>query len=515
MGKKNKKTKGRGAEKAAQKLAKKEQKNEEMEDLEAMIAEFQEMDRKKTTFFEEKSKHPSPRSNLSLTSHPDKDELILFGGEYFNGRKTFMYNDVYVYNIKKNEWTQQWIPNPPPPRCSHQAVAVSKEGGQLWVFGGEFASPTNAQFYHYKDLWVLSLKDHRWEQVKSPGAPSHRSGHRMTAYKKSLFVFGGFQERHKSFIYFNDCYLFDLSEYTWTKLNPTGSGPSPRSACQLAITPSGILVIGGYSKVRVKKEIEKGTSHVDMFLLSNEAETRFKWAQVKDSGQKPWPRSGFALAQMAPNRALIFGGVCDEEEEEDLESVFFNGLNCLDLVSYRWFPMEFRKIKAHTKSRESKGEGEDESCEKPTASKSTMILPCGRMNSLAAIKRNMLYLYGGMFEEDEKQVTLNDLWVIDLKKMDTWQQLVEADDTSADWLENDDNSSDEDDEPTTSTATEKELQRNPAVDEDEDLRTYYRRTCEHWLELASDEASEHERADAIKSRAETLCSNWYEANAQT
>lgn len=47
-----------------------------------------------------------------------------------------------------------------------QAVAVAQGGGQLWVFGGEFASPNGEQFYHYKDLWVLHLATHTWENIK-------------------------------------------------------------------------------------------------------------------------------------------------------------------------------------------------------------------------------------------------------------------------------------------------------------------------------------------------------------
>ena len=27
------------------------------------------------------------RSNMTLTAHPDKDELIMFGGEYYTGHK--------------------------------------------------------------------------------------------------------------------------------------------------------------------------------------------------------------------------------------------------------------------------------------------------------------------------------------------------------------------------------------------------------------------------------------------
>ena len=507
MGKKNKKTKGKGAEKTAQKLAKKDKKSEGMEDLEALIAEFQEIDRKRTTFTEEKSSHPSPRTNLTVNPHPEKDELILFGGEYFNGRKTSMYNDVYIYQIKKNEWIKQSIPNSPPPRSAHQAVSVSKEGGQLWVFGGEFASPNNAQFYHYKDLWVLNLKDHKWEQVKSPGGPTHRSGHRMTVYKRSIFVFGGFQEYHKNFVYFNDCYLFSLTDYAWSKLNPSGNGPSPRSACQLTVTPSGVLIVGGYSKVRVKKDTEKGTSHSDMFLLSDEADAKFKWVSVKDSGQKPWPRSGFSLAQIAPNRALMFGGVCDEEDEDDLESIFYNSLTCLDLASYRWFPMDFRKPKAKPQSPEP-GKGDAESDEEPSTSstKTRFILPCGRMNASVVVKRNMLFVYGGMFEENDKEVTLNDLWAIDFKKMESWQQLIEADDTSADWFENEDSSDDDNDEEATPDQT------RPCIESDEELPSYFRRTKDYWLELASDTAEETERADSVRERAEKLCSEWFDSS---
>jgi Galactose oxidase, central domain len=47
-----------------------------------------------------------------------------------------------------------------------KAVALPQLGGQLWIFGGEFANPTQTQFYHYKDLWVLHLKENTWEKVK-------------------------------------------------------------------------------------------------------------------------------------------------------------------------------------------------------------------------------------------------------------------------------------------------------------------------------------------------------------
>uniref|UniRef100_A0A8D2Q5H0 Kelch domain containing 4 n=1 Tax=Varanus komodoensis TaxID=61221 RepID=A0A8D2Q5H0_VARKO len=82
MGKKSRKErKGKGAEKAAAKMEKKVSKRarKEEEDLEALIAEFQSLDAKKTQVVEATCAPPSPRLNASLSAHPEKDELILFG----------------------------------------------------------------------------------------------------------------------------------------------------------------------------------------------------------------------------------------------------------------------------------------------------------------------------------------------------------------------------------------------------------------------------------------------------
>lgn len=58
---------------------------------------------------------------------------MFFGGEYFNGQKTCVYNDLYFYNILKNEWKLIKAPSGPTPRSGHQMVSVATDGGQLWV----------------------------------------------------------------------------------------------------------------------------------------------------------------------------------------------------------------------------------------------------------------------------------------------------------------------------------------------------------------------------------------------
>ena len=101
MGKKDKK-KGKGAEKAQAKALKKATKNDAgMDELEAMIAEFQEKDRIENTVAETSLETPpSPRSHVTFIAHPEKEVLVLFGGEHFNGKVTEMFNQIYLYYIK-------------------------------------------------------------------------------------------------------------------------------------------------------------------------------------------------------------------------------------------------------------------------------------------------------------------------------------------------------------------------------------------------------------------------------
>lgn len=63
---------------------------------------------------------------------------------------------------------------------------------------------------------------------------------------------------------------------------------------------------------------------------------------MNPSGVKPPPRSGFSLAAGPAGRAILFGGVCDEEDEETLEGEFFNDLLLYDINKNRWFPGELK-----------------------------------------------------------------------------------------------------------------------------------------------------------------------------
>lgn len=103
-------------------------------------------------------------------------------------------NDTFRYSPDKNEWRLYTCPTAPPPRSAHAVVPLAKEGGQLWLFGGEYSSSNQSNFLHYRDLWCFSVKDHSWQKIDVSKGPSARSGHRMAVWKGYIVLFGGFQD---------------------------------------------------------------------------------------------------------------------------------------------------------------------------------------------------------------------------------------------------------------------------------------------------------------------------------
>lgn len=83
------------------------------------------------------------------------------------------------------------------------------------------------------------------------------------------------------------------------------------------------------------------------FSVSLYSPEKWSWSRVSPSGSKPPPRSGFSMAVGPAGRAVLFGGVCDEEEEETLEGDFYNDIYLYDTVKSRWFPGQLRVRRDH------------------------------------------------------------------------------------------------------------------------------------------------------------------------
>ncbi|KAI8543898.1 hypothetical protein RHMOL_Rhmol08G0254300 [Rhododendron molle] len=470
--------------------------------------------KKKEVHVEENVPAPSPRSNCSLNINPLKEtELILYGGEFYNGSKTFVYGDLYRYDVDKQEWKLVSSPNSPPPRSAHQAVAWKN---YLYIFGGEFTSPNQERFHHYKAspfFLLVNLSSEEEFIADDLGFCRLQSSHTHVLYKHKIVVFGGFYDTLREVRYFNDLHIFDLDHFKWQEIKPTPGcmWPSARSGFQLFVHQDEIFLYGGYFKEvsSEKSDSEKGIVHSDMWSLDPRT---WEWNKVKKIGMPPGPRAGFSMC-IHKKRALLFGGVVDMEIKGDvIMSLFLNELYGFQLDNRRWYPLELRKEKS-TKNKLKKSSGEEANtaalnnkitpmevekcvandkdgdleyleevdvessiddisldiernmtvdglgvattsngrppeCSSKYSSQSSplpeVVKPCGRINSCTVVGRDTLYIYGGMMEVKDREIALDDLYALNLSKLDEWKCIIPA--SESEWIEASEGEDEEDEE---------------------------------------------------------------------
>ncbi|KAH8582589.1 kelch repeats [Cryptosporidium sp. chipmunk genotype I] len=300
------------------------------------------------------SERPTPRISSSYNIHPISGEVIIFGGEYYDGKEVKCFHDLYKWNIDKDEWKQVVISNSklsnnysggPKPRCSHQAVIFNE---YLYIHGGEYS--TESHFYHFRDLWRLNLKNYSWQEVKTTGlSPTPRSGHRMVVWRHYFVVFGGFHDTVRETRYFNDIHIFDTKTLHWLRIDSSKyeSCPSPRSGVQMILCPNSdrIFIYGGYSKIKDTSKNSVGKTHSDSWFLDMKpflSQGKLPiWERVSKKGNPPSARSGSTIIGYK-NQFIIFGGVFDQDDELglNLNSTFYNDLYVFEVNNKRWHKIE-------------------------------------------------------------------------------------------------------------------------------------------------------------------------------
>lgn len=518
--------KARVAEKTLRKTSKKEskrkpegEKDEDDEDIDLLLEEYA---RRQAQFLKVTETSldgpPAVRANATLCAAVGgggggggRVELLLFGGETFNGSVAKFYNDLFVYNVARDEWRQITSPNSPLPRAGHCVTtsvggggggSSGGGGGSMWLFGGEFSSPRQGTFYHYNDFWRFDIASREWNRIetKTGKGPPARSGHRMVAWKNYVLVMGGFQDTSSTTKYLSDLWAFDTNTYTWTQVSLPAHAQRPDARSSFSFLPheQGAVIYGGYSRVKSsavpsagpKKGGSKASTgsvawkpviHQDTWLLRMDYDlTKVRWERRKKPGNPPNPpRAGVTMA-WHKGRGILFGGVRDEEDsDEGLESVFFNDLYAWGIDRNRFFPLVLRKPRVQKKSGNERGGGgrrdraredEEELLRNLKALEATggdelqedeqgpegpaviakeqelkLVLPHERFNAALAVLDDVLYIYGGTWEKGDREFTFDELFSVDLGKLDGVKTIFSRKDETL-WEESDSDDDDEGDE---------------------------------------------------------------------
>lgn len=143
--------------------------------------------------------------------------------------------------------------------------------------------------------------------------PQARFGHTITLITKSkAILFGGATGDTGKYSITGDTYCLDLATRVWTKLDPTGSAPSPRAAHASSMVENMQLVVYGGATGGGSLASD------DLYLLDlRNGESAASWMIVPVIGTTPGRRYGHTLLFSKPH-LLAFAGNTGSETVNDV-----------------------------------------------------------------------------------------------------------------------------------------------------------------------------------------------------
>jgi N-acetylneuraminic acid mutarotase len=457
---------------------------------------------------------PLPRSGHAWTRASNPNFVYLFGGEFSSPKQgTFHhYSDFWRLEPGIREWSKIEVKGKdksPPARSGHRMTYWKQ---YIILFGG--FQDTSNQTRYLADLWIFDTINYVWHSPALPQAqlkPDARSSFTFLPHEQGAVLYGGYS-RVKATV--------------------------------------GVKQKGGKGVTQAQRNVLIPKVHEDCFFLrmSQPADDSnpntpptVRWEKRKKPANTPAPSRAGATMSWHKGRGIMFGGVHDVEQSEDgMDSEFFNQLFAWNIERNRFMPLALRKPRQQKKvaveqqrggrrgraqaneeellrqlaaletgksiedadgiELEKKAEEVDEEANPVREMPVSMEPPHVRFNAQLAVQDDVLYIYGGTFEKGDREFTFDDLYAIDLGKLDGCKEIhnrpvddwivstrlfpITRQDTNTELQESEDEEDEEDDEDEDDEGDEDEDEEMEESQSTEQLHTPSKR------KKARDEVSE-------------------------
>mmetsp|Transcript_15274 Transcript_15274/g.22488 ORF Transcript_15274/g.22488 Transcript_15274/m.22488 type:complete len:850 (+) Transcript_15274:146-2695(+) len=428
----------------------------------------------KTNLWEEmrplKKNSPAPRSGHRAIVW--RHYMIIFGGFYEALRETKWYNDLHVWDFQTNTWTEMVyskLATIPPPRSAFNFGLMASKSDQAFVFGGfsKLKNPapgSRAEGKTHTDCWALNLKPilqgkvPTWDRLSRKGEyPSSRSGTAcVSCYKNTrMLVYGGVNDdegdNHKvSSVFYDDLFAFDMERRRWFSMPIKKKGDG-----------------SGGRRRRKKGNDDNDNGEQDENEDDNDDDDSIDGDETKDGEAES---SGWDISKLRSNMFAFIDGegnivyekIDEEEGEEEGEKTGKEeetdaGYEADTGDTDAGLQSQTKNLTLHDKipkQEEGNKETDTENMNKNSSLLSssfsktplatvpngaictsevmhintktglpesiTRQTPLPRINAALVVRGNTLYVYGGLLEVGDREVTLDDCWVLDLNKRDGW-----------------------------------------------------------------------------------------------
>uniref|UniRef100_A0A7M4END2 rRNA biogenesis protein RRP36 n=1 Tax=Crocodylus porosus TaxID=8502 RepID=A0A7M4END2_CROPO len=213
-------------------------------------------------------------------------------------------NVLYAFDVSTHKWfTPKVSGMVPGARDGHSACVLRKS---MYIFGGyeQLADCFS------NDIHKLDTNSMIWTLISAKGTPARwRDFHSATIIGTKMFVFGGRADRFGPFhsnneIYCNRIKVFDTETNSWLDSPPTPVLPEGRRSHSAFCYNGELYVFGGYN-ARLNRHFH------DLWKFDP---VSFSWRKIEPKGKGPCPRRRQCCCRVG-DKIILFGGTSPSPEE--------------------------------------------------------------------------------------------------------------------------------------------------------------------------------------------------------
>lgn len=190
------------------------------------------------------TERPVGRANAAMVYDDLNDQLILFGGNSSSSGLSFnALNDTYIFDLKRLKWQRVQTSTSPPVAIFHSLV-MDGTNKRVILYGGGGNNAFTGPFY--QDMWAFDLDKQDWKKIWSASGQSQVPPARINAglledrANRRVVLFAGHDDTtvgHR-----NDVWVFDTQALQWERKRPGDTGTGQGCARFCSCSPDFVTV---------------------------------------------------------------------------------------------------------------------------------------------------------------------------------------------------------------------------------------------------------------------------------
>ena len=378
--------------------------------------------------------------------------MVVYGGFYEAVRESpRWFNDLHIYDFSTNAWIEckySTLATTPPERSAFNFGILG--GADVAYLSGGYSKLKNpapgskAEGRVFTDCWALHLrglengKTPTWERLSRKGEyPSTRSGTACGVWKNKMLVYGGVEdeetENHRvKSVFFDDLFALDMDRKRWFRLNLKKKAGDRRRRKKDGDREN--------EQEQDKQAVEEDSDEDDTGVDGEATSSGWDLGMLKSNMFAFIDGDGNVVYEKIDDDDDEVGGQTKKESETNDTYETDTGYDADAGEKESSSNTEESRIKKDSalakigKDIVQKMVAPGPAAALPTiADSEVMVLgddgapiavsrktPLPRIKAQIVVRGNTLYVYGGILEVGDREVTLDDLWSLELQKREEW-----------------------------------------------------------------------------------------------